>query len=421
MARTYSVADVAAEAEAPEDQVEWIARIGLISPVDGDRFTYGAVLAVRMVSALLEHGIAAATIEHATTERLLSFHRLDEYVPYEPGPRSERTFEAFQASLGARGRLLPAVYEVLGLPEPDPSKPIHADEEDLFERFLEGLHVAPDDDSVLRAARLMAQSVQAATMGWSELIDEQAAQPARERLLRHEIEEFPDEVRLAFTRLTSLAPTMFTWLSARYLQHRSVNGIVAGLEEFLASRDLAPAPEPTAPPAIVFVDLSGYTRMTQERGDETAARAATSLQRHADAEARRLGGRLIKLLGDGAMLRLPDPTVGVDAAVELVDTMSGEGAGSPHAGVHAGPVIERDLDVFGQTVNLASRIADAASPGEVLASLAVVEGIADGRFAFEAVGDAELKGLPEPVALFRVSRRDGSSEERPSDGATRSR
>jgi class 3 adenylate cyclase len=69
---------------------------------------------------------------------------------------------------------------------------------------------------------------------------------------------------------------------------------------------------------------------------------------------------LVKLLGDGAMLHLTDASAGVDAAMDLVETMSGEGALSSHAGVHVGSVIERDLDVFGQTVNLASRIADVA-------------------------------------------------------------
>src|SRR5262245_22591023 len=144
--------------------------------------------------------------------------------------------------------------------------------------------------------------------------------------------------------------------------------------------------------------------MARERGDESAVVAATTLQRHADATATRHGGRLVKLLGDGAMLRLEDAIVGVDAALDLVETMSGEGALSSHAGVHAGPVIERDLDVFGQTVNLASRIADVARPGEVLASQAVVDAAGDGAFVFERRQDAELKGLPAPITLFRVSR-----------------
>jgi class 3 adenylate cyclase len=153
----------------------------------------------------------------------------------------------------------------------------------------------------------------------------------------------------------------------------------------------------------VFVDLSGFTALTRERGDESAVLAASSLQREADAAAARHGGRLVKLLGDGAMLRLADAAVGVSAALELVETMSGEGILSSHAGVHTGPVIERDLDVYGQTVNVASRIADAAGPGEVLASEAVARAVDDETYGFEHVRDVDLKGLAR-TPLFRVSR-----------------
>jgi adenylate cyclase len=404
VARTFSAREVAAEAACPEDRVRWITSVGLIAPDDDGRFSLGDVLAVKMTSALLETGVPAASIERAAAEGMLRFRRTDEYLPYEPGPRSQRTFAEFQATAGPRAEMLPAVYEVLGLPKPDPSAPIHADEEALLERFLDAWAMSPDEDSLLRAARLMAQGARAATLGWMDLQDEQLAQPARERLLRGELKEFPDEVRVAFLKVTQLAPDLFRWLSSRYLEHRSIDGIVAGFERFLASRGLAPAPDPLGPPAIVFVDLSGFTRLTHERGDESAVLAAASLQRHADATATRHGGRLVKLLGDGALLRLADAAVGVEAALDLVETMSAEGALSSHGGVHAGPVIERDLDVFGQTVNLASRIADAARPGEVLASEAVARAAGDSRFRFERLDDAELKGIPGKATLFRARR-----------------
>ncbi len=406
--RTYSPVEVAAEAGCPEDRVEWLAAIGLIAPNEQGTLTYGAVLAVKMASALLDSGLAPETIEHAAAEGLLSFQRTDEYLPYEPGTRSKRTFAEYLASVGQRAELLPAVYEVLGLPKPDPSKPIHTDEETMLERFLVAWATTPDEDSVIRAARLMAQGVRAAMLGWMELLDEQLAEPARERLLRGELEQFPDDVRVAFMKATHLVPEMFVWLSARYLEHRSVTRIVDGFERFLASRGMAPIPDPPSPPAIVFVDLSGFTGFTRERGDESAAVTAASLQRNADATATRHGGRLVKLLGDGAMLHLTDPTDGLDAALDLVRTMSGEGVPSPHAGVHAGPIIERDLDVFGQTVNLASRVADVAGPGEVLATEAVANAARDKGFRFERIQDVKLKGYPEPVGLFRVTR-DGSA------------
>jgi class 3 adenylate cyclase len=405
--RTYSAAEVAAEAGCPEERVRWIAKTRLVAPEHG-RFTFGDVLTVKMVSALIESGITAETIERAVAEGMLSFRRTDEYLPYEPGPRSDRTFAQFQAQAGPRAELLPAVYEVLGLPTPDPSAPLHIDEEAMLERFLRVWRSAPDEDSLLRAARLMAEGTRAAMLGWADLVDEQLAVPARRQLLRGEISEFPDDVRVAFMRATNLVPDMFLWLSTRYLEHRSVTGIVEGFEGFLASRGLAPPPDPLGPPAIVFVDLSGFTRLTRERGDESAFHVAASLQRRADETARRHGGRLVKLLGDGAMLRLTDAAAGVTAALDLVETMSGEGALSSHAGVDAGPVIERDLDVFGQTVNLASRIADVARPGEVLTSEAVVEAArsAESTFGFERIAGVELEGLPGPVALFRARRTD---------------
>ena len=82
-------------------------------------------------------GVPAETLERAVADGFLSFQRTDEYLPYQPGPLSTRTFAEFQASAGPGAELLPAVFEVLGLPKPDPASPIHVDEEALFERFLE--------------------------------------------------------------------------------------------------------------------------------------------------------------------------------------------------------------------------------------------------------------------------------------------
>src|SRR4029450_11827146 len=93
---------------------------------------------------------------------------------------------------------------------------------------------------------------------------------------------------------------------------------------------------------------------------------ATLFQRHADTAATHHGGRLVKLLGDGALLRFPDPMAGVEASLDLIEAMRREGLPTAHAGIDVGPVVERDLDVFGRTVNLASRIAEAAGPGGVL-------------------------------------------------------
>jgi adenylate cyclase len=405
--RTFSALELADEAGVSEDRVRWLTDAGILHPEGPGSFVWADVFRVKMVSALLDTGLSEEMLIRSVNEGWLRLEFAGEYLPYEPGPRSARTFAAFVGDAGSRAQRLPAVFETMGQPPPDPDAPIHVDEEEMLRRFLDLWGAAPDDDTMLRAARLLAEGARVASVGWVELVGEQFGEPARERMVRGEIEEFPDEVRRKYTTAANLVPELFRWLSARYLERRSVEGIVEGFERFLALKDLTPMPEPQAPPAVVFVDLSGFTELTEERGDRIAVRSAAALQQRAHSVATEHGGRLVKLLGDGAMLRMPDAERGLSAALGLVAAMDEVGTPRAHAGVHAGPVIERDLDLFGRTVNLASRISDAARPGEVLASEAVAEALAGGRFQFEPLAQTELKGIAEPTALYRV-RRDGT-------------
>ena len=404
MARTFSAEEIAVEAGVPQGRIAWLVSIGIVKPSQSGTLRFGDVFRAKLVSALLDAGLPEAVLERAAAEGWLNLDHVDAYLPNELSPRSSRAFADFVTSEGPSASLLPSVYEVLELPRPDPSVPIHADEEAMFERFLEGWRLASGDDVLLRAARLLAEGTREVAIGWTELLDEQMGHPAQERMLRGEIDRFPREVTLAVATLVRLAPEMFAWLSYRYIEQRFVAGIVEGVERFLASHELVPMPQSQALPAIVFVDLSGFTRLTEERGDDAAVRSATTLQRHADAVATRRGGRLVKLLGDGALLRFSEVQHGVDAGLDLVEILGAAGSLSAHAGIHTGPVIERDLDLFGGTVNLASRIASVAGPREVLASRAVVEAVDDASLRFERVDERSLKGISDPVTLFRVWR-----------------
>ena len=75
--RIYSIAEVALESECPEERVRWMTSIGLLTPDRDGRFTFGAVLTVKMTSALLDSGVPAESIERAATEGMLSFQRTD--------------------------------------------------------------------------------------------------------------------------------------------------------------------------------------------------------------------------------------------------------------------------------------------------------------------------------------------------------
>jgi adenylate cyclase len=158
------------------------------------------------------------------------------------------------------------------------------------------------------------------------------------------------------------------------------------------------------PPAVCFLDITGYTRLTEERGDEAAADLATRLARLVRRSAQEHGGTPVKWLGDGVMFYFREPAAAVLAAVELVEVVGRQGLPPAHVGIHAGPVVFQEGDYFGRTVNLAARIADYARPGEVLVSQEVVDAADRGPVTFTEIGPVELKGVPGTLRLH-IARR----------------
>jgi adenylate cyclase len=104
------------------------------------------------------------------------------------------------------------------------------------------------------------------------------------------------------------------------------------------------------------------------------------------------------------MFYFTDPGPGVVAALEMVEGVAEAGLPPAHVGLHAGPVIFQQGDYFGQTVNVASRIAEYARPGEVLVSQEVVEASHVDRVRYTDIGPVELKGVAEAVNLHSASR-----------------
>jgi class 3 adenylate cyclase len=160
----------------------------------------------------------------------------------------------------------------------------------------------------------------------------------------------------------------------------------------------------TRPPAICFLDLSGYTKLTEERGDEAAAELAGSLSRLVQRTSHERGGRPVKWLGDGVMFYFKDPGGGVLAALEMIEHVPAAGLPPARCGLDAGPVIFQEGDYFGRTVNNAARIAAYARSGEVLVTQQVAEASDIEEVMFTDIGDVELKGVAQPVRLHAVSR-----------------
>jgi adenylate cyclase len=160
---------------------------------------------------------------------------------------------------------------------------------------------------------------------------------------------------------------------------------------------------------VCFLDITGYTRLTEERGDAAAADLAASLAHLVERVSRQRGGKAVKWLGDGVMFYFERPGEAPLAALEMVEGLAAQDLPPAHVGLHAGPVVFQEGDYFGRTVNMASRIADYARPGEVVVSDAVVRVAQSDEVAFADIGDVELKGASGTLHLFTARRLDDRS------------
>jgi class 3 adenylate cyclase len=113
-------------------------------------------------------------------------------------------------------------------------------------------------------------------------------------------------------------------------------------------------------------------------------------------------GRVVKLLGDGVLMHFPDVVAAVEAAFDLMDRLATSDLPPGHVGITQGPVVARDGDIFGRTVNLAARISDVTPAGELYIPAATGEALS-GRFVVMPAGTATLQGVGA-IDLARVSR-----------------
>jgi adenylate cyclase len=203
---------------------------------------------------------------------------------------------------------------------------------------------------------------------------------------------------------------MLQWLLQRQMRLAIDKANIEGFEQTMADHGL-PIPVPDRLPAIAFVDVSGYTTMTETEGDKSAVETSDTIRALAQRTTRAHRGSVVKILGDGAMLHFGDVKDALRAVLDLVAELTGPRL-AVHAGIHAGSVIEHDGDYYGRTVNLASRVADQAAAGEVLVTEEVVAATRGEGFAFAALVPTTLKGIAEPVLLYRAStgsRRPGTA------------
>jgi class 3 adenylate cyclase len=186
--------------------------------------------------------------------------------------------------------------------------------------------------------------------------------------------------------------------------HAWLDNVVRGFSGQLAMAGIHEPPPRV--PTMGFIDVTGYTRMTAERGDAAAAHLAEQFVRIVERTSTQFGGKPVKWLGDGVMVHFEEAKGAVAGVLEMLPALAVAGLPSAHVGLHSGEVHFNQGDYFGQTVNVCARIADFARPNEVLVSAETVAAAGDiDGIRFELIGPVELKGVDGPVELH-VARRE---------------
>jgi class 3 adenylate cyclase len=188
--------------------------------------------------------------------------------------------------------------------------------------------------------------------------------------------------------------------------------IATALDDFLSEgATISAHPEavegPSGTAIILFADIANSTALTERLGDAAFRAKVRDLDSALRKIIRESGGTPVegKLVGDGLMAVFTSARQGIEAAVACAP--AGDREGLPlHLGIHAGDVIREGDNVYGGAVNIASRIAGASAPGEVLVS-DIVRGLArtSAGVTFEDRGEHELRGIADAQRLFAVRAR----------------
>jgi len=394
----YELAEAAQRAGISPDELRRLVDLGIIVPEADGHFTAGHVRRVGLVEGLTSAGIPPDGLGVAMRSGQVSLDFLDEPVFERFSALSGVTFAQFAERTGAPVQLLMTIREAAGSPAPLPDDWIR-EEELPYAGFIEaqveaGFSSAATEQLLRVQGDGLRRMAETETAWWNEEVIMPAAEAGKR----------PDEILAADSahRMSVLAEQALIGMYHLQQKQAWTTTIIEGLEMQLEAAGLHSRLE--HPPAMCFLDITGYTRLTQERGDAAAADLASKLARLVERTSMRHGGRPVKWLGDGVMFHFKDPGPGVVAALEMVAGVAEAGLPPAHVGLHAGPVIFQEGDYYGQTVNVASRIADYARPGEVLVSQEVVDASSGAEVAFREIGPVELKGVGGAMHLHAASR-----------------
>ena len=391
----------AQRAGVPAEYVDSLISLGIIVPDTEDRLSVGDVRRAQMTQMLERAGISGKELAAGIARGVLTLGFLDAPVFERFATYSDETFQQVSDRTGVPLELLILVREASGAATPNADDRMREGELLVVPFIQAQTAIGFREVSTARWLRVTGDSLRRMAETESDAWRNDIMLPALDgRRSPEDLGAATSGPESQVLDATTDRALVALW-HAQQVQAWTTN-IVGGFEQQLTAAGMFSAPQ--RPPAICFLDITGYTRLTDQRGDDAAAELARTLSSLVQRAALEHGGRPVKWLGDGVMVYFGQPGAGVVGALEMVDGVTAAGLPPAHVGLHAGPVLFQEGDYFGQTVNVASRIAEYARPGEVLVTRDVVDAAGEAGVRFTDIGPVELKGLGGPVDLLAAHR-----------------
>jgi adenylate cyclase len=372
---------------APATLRRWV-KAGVLAKVGREGWTAASVAQARLVHRMRERGHSLEAIKEAMESGQLAYGYIEDVLAATT-PRY--TLDDAAADTGLEPALIERIITALGFPQ--------ATLQQLSEEDLQLLRYSA---RVLKAGfPLIAflQLVRVYGLALAQIADAEVRLfhlYVHEPMMRDGVPgmEMAEEMSALSGELLPYASPIMDHIHQRFLAHFIEQDVIGHME---ADLDNAPMDLGRLRVAIAFADLAGYTRLTEEEGDEEAVEA---VERFVEAVELTLpeNARIIKTIGDEVMV------VGSDAA-ELTDWAVGfqqlyDLRPLPRIGIHYGETLYRDGDYYGREVNQAARVAARAAGGEVLVTRPVAEAAAAPHLDFNRIGEVRLKGFSEATELF---------------------
>jgi adenylate cyclase len=382
-----TLAEVARELDVSPDTLRRWARDGLV-PLPDDRWTPAALAHARIVARLRKRGHSLDEIRAASESGRLAYGFMEDLFP----PRGEtRSLEDAAELSGLEPALVERIWTSVGFPAPSGDE-VNDDDLQLLRYIAAALGAGFPLVAFLQLVRVYGQALARIADAEVRLFHLYVHEP----LIQDGVPnlEMAEEMEGLARELLPLASPIMDHVHQRYLQHFLDQDIVGHMElEVAAGGDLDLG---RVRVAIAFADLAGYTRLTEEAGEEEAV---DIIERFVEAVQDTLpdDARVIKTIGDEVMIVGSDASAVLDWAVGF-QQLQGERP-LPRIGIHQGLTLYRDGDYYGRAVNLAARVGARAAGGEVLVTRPLVEA-AGPHLGFEHIGDVKLKGFSESTELF---------------------